>query len=513
MGLLTVLTVMAVALPWFAQGCRLDWEEPGRSVLLASMPGVFLVLVIILAGWWPLSERAEWFFGGDHVRHLVYVAQLRVDGVMDYSTNAYPRAWHSLIALVWSSSGQPSGPPNVHGVIQLISLMSTGVWLLHALLTLTVGQLGAALGRRAGLAAKPAGMAGLIAGCITLWPSFLSNYQILGFENSIVAAVLLSVSARELLERPSSLQALATTAAVAAVMAHVWQLLLPVAALGFALSALAVARRNPGHTIWVSFVGLVTVAVAWPGISAVVTRVGLGSAVNGSVPSPLPLVVLPLSFLSLAILAFKFRTDRRVLGFAGLVGAAAGGALAVAAMIGTPVTQYYPSKMLWTAAVLCLAPLGVVAQQLAQALWSGSGRSFEPGRPVLLVAGALLGAFSLAGPLFPVFGPSATADGPTTLGSLRAPDASSADVVWLPRGTAEETRFDSTTVRLMLEVFEARRGMAVRDQRSPTLAQECEILGRSPRPTVLSTASVEVVRRRYSCVSGVGLIPVSLFVG
>ena len=513
LGLLAALALTGFALPWLSHKSTVTDIESARTVLTASVPGLLLVTAALLSQWWPLSERAGWFFGGDHVRHLVYVVQLRTDGVLDYSTNEYPRAWHAALALIWSASGQPAGAPSSEGVLHLVSLMSTAVWLLHALLTLNVGQLGVALARRVGLSPPAAGLAGFTAGCVSLWPAFLGNYQILGFETSILAAVLLALGARELLERPSSLQALATTAAITGVMAHVWQLLLPVAILAFVVSGVAVVRRDPRLIGCVFGAFAASMVVAWPGVSAAVNRVGLDKAANASVPSPVPLTLFLVSAFSLGILVVKRRHDHRVLGYAGLIGATTVGAFVLAARLEIPVLQYYPSKMLWTAAVLSLASLGVACQQFAEVLWSKGGRPAALIRPTLAAVCVLLGAYSAAGPLFPVFGPSATADGATTLGALRAPAATSAEVVWLPRATPEETRFNSTTVRLMLEVFEARRGMVPRDQRSPTLAEECAILNRSVRPTVLSTASLETVRSRYACASGVAVIPVRSFVG
>ena len=513
LGLLAVLALTAAIVPWLTHSIAASAADSCRSVLVASSPGLALVATVLLSLWWPLSERAGWFFGGDHVRHLVYVVQLRTDGALDYSTNEYPRAWHAAIALVWSASGQPAGTPSADGVLHLISLMSTAVWLLHALLTVNVGQLGMALARRVGLSPRAAGFAGFTAGCLSLWPAFLGNYQILGFENSILAAVLLSTGAREILERPSSLRALATTAAIAGVMAHVWQLLLPVAVVAFLVSGVAVRRRDPRLIGYVVGAFAVSMAVAWPGVSAAVNRVGLEQAANASVPSPVPLTLLSMSVVALGILVVKRRQDHRVLAYAGLIGVTTVGAFALAARLSIPVLQYYPSKMLWTAAVLSLASLGVAIQQVAEALWSRAGRPAAVIRPTLAAVCLLLVAYSAAGPLFPVLGPSATADGATTLGALRAPAAASAEVVWLPRATGEETRFNSTTVRLMLEVFEARRGMRSRDQRSPTVAQECELLRQSSQPTVLSTASTEAVRTRYECVPGVAVIPVQLFDG
>lgn len=508
---LVVLVVLVGAGSRTLVGRRSFERDPGtRQTLVASVPGLLVFTAAVVSLAWPLSEGAQWFFGGDHVRHLVFVAQLRRDGVLDYSTNPYPRAWQAFLGLVWSSLGQTSG---ASGVLVLLRLMSFAVWLLHGLMALTVGQLGASLARRAGLTPRQVGLAGLVAGGVSLWPTFLSNYQVLGFENSIVAVVLLAVAARELLERPSSLQALAVNAGAAAVMAHVWQLLLPVTVLGLVLSGLAVTGRDRRQTRWVILAGGLAGLTAWPGVHAVVSQVGLQSATNASVPSPLPALVFPVSLLAVAFLAVRLRRDRRVLAFGAVVASAIFGAVALAVRVGIPVTEYYPSKMLWTAAVLCLAPLGVATVHLGSRVRSWDGHLARPLRGVLAGAVILLAGYSLMGPFFAVLGPSATADGPTTLGAMMAPEAATADVVWLPRPTAEETRFDSTTARLMLDVYEARRGMSYRDQRSPSVVTECSILAASARPTVLSTAPRAEVASRYSCVPAITVIEAKPYSG
>jgi hypothetical protein len=471
--------------------------------VLASVPGLVLATFALASLLWPLSERIGWFLGGDHVRHLVFVAQARADGALDYSTNEYPRAWHVLIALVWSALG---GQQDRAGLLDLMALLSFAVWSLHALMSLTVGQLAASLGRRCGLDRAGSGRAGLVAGAVTLWPAFLTNYQILGFENSILAVVLLAVAAGEVLERPDTTPALVVTSGAVAVMAHTWQLLIPAALTAAGASILAVLRKDRRRAPIVALVGIGTAVIAAPGIMAVVTQVGIQSAVNAGVPAPLPAVVLPLALTSLLVICVRWRNDPGILVLGAMISVVLVGAFAVAAHVHIPITQYYPAKMVWTAVVLSLAPLGVLVAVLARAAWSRAGFLGLTLRTAI-GATALLGlTFSAFAPAITLIGPSATADGPGTLGALTAPGAEAAQVVWLPRATTEETRFDSTTTRLLLDFYTAGPGMVHRDQRSPSVAEECRQLREAKRPTVLSSAPVDQVRLRYSCAEDLTVI-------
>ncbi|EBM0725526.1 hypothetical protein XE97_24490, partial [Salmonella enterica subsp. enterica serovar Senftenberg] len=124
--------IVAVTLWWLVRHGRDERKTPTVTAVMASAPGLLVMAIAMTSCAWPLSKRAEWFFGGDHVRHIVYVAQLHADGVLDYATNPYPRAWHALLALVWSAAG---GSADIPGILLLIEGMSLAVWLLHGLLS------------------------------------------------------------------------------------------------------------------------------------------------------------------------------------------------------------------------------------------------------------------------------------------------------------------------------------------------------------------------------------------
>jgi hypothetical protein len=341
---------------------------------------------------------------------------------------------------------------------------------------------------------------------VTLWPAFLTNYQILGFENSILAAVLLAVASREVLERPDTTLALVVSSGAVAVMAHTWQLLIPAALTAAGASILAVLRRDRRRAPLVALVGIGTAVIAAPGVLAAVTQVGIQSAVNAGVPAPLPAVVLPLALTSLLVVCVRWRNDLRILVLGAMISVVLVCAFAVAARVHIPITQYYPAKMVWTAVVLSLAPLGVLVAVLIRATWSRAGFLGLTLRTAAGATALIVIAFSAFAPAITLIGPSATADGPGTLGALTAPGAEAAQVVWLPRTTAEETRFDSTTTRLLLDFYTAGPGMVHRDQRSPSVAEECRQLREAKRPTVLSSAPFDQVRRRYACAADLVVI-------
>jgi hypothetical protein len=94
---------------------------------LALGPGA-LMATYGLASWaLPLARRVEWFLGGDHVRHLVFVGDLNSTGYLGYGPETYPHAWHTLMAMELSVGGVTQGPD---GLESLITMMATSTWLL-----------------------------------------------------------------------------------------------------------------------------------------------------------------------------------------------------------------------------------------------------------------------------------------------------------------------------------------------------------------------------------------------
>jgi hypothetical protein len=468
-----------------------DGRAGSRGQWLASAPALLLFGYAAVGQFLPLHRRAEWFLGGDHVRHLVFTAQEAVTGYLDYDVNSYPRAWHTLVALVWSARGAGQ---DADGLLSLVGLLSLGSWCVYGLFTLATGHAVRAMALRCGLSAGSAGRAGLAAGAITLWPSFLSDYQALGFENSIIAGLVIAVCAGVVLDRPHDPRSVVVCAAGVAVTANAWQLLLPAPAI--ALGVVAIAAWRAGGTtarvVTLVAVGLGAV-VAVPGIVAVVSSVGIAHATDAGVVAPLPVVILPLALLATAAVGVIFRRDLRVLAVVAMVGVTALSAPALAVKVGIPVTQYYPSKVLWSATVLALLPLGVLLSSGVDRVWRLRGARAVPTRSALIAVSGLALAACAVNPGLAVVS-WASVDGNRVLTALTTPDAGATQVVWLPGELA-----DSTITRILLDFYRVGGPGAFLPQQPLRLAQECELLASQPHPGVLSSAPEADVRRRYAC--------------
>jgi hypothetical protein len=98
------------------------WEvsaPPARLSLAPAIPGLVMGAYAIAVRLLPAGKRAEWFLGGDHVRHLMYVPEMQGDGNLTYAEQAYPRAWQTLVTAEWSATG---ARPNAEGLRSLVDL-------------------------------------------------------------------------------------------------------------------------------------------------------------------------------------------------------------------------------------------------------------------------------------------------------------------------------------------------------------------------------------------------------
>jgi hypothetical protein len=489
---------------------RDDDQLPRHVGLLPFVPFVVMVGYAVSSAAMSLPRRLEWFLGGDHVRHLIYVAEERSLGYLDYADVPYPRAWHSLMALLWSSTGSDQDPA---GFVTLAQIMAMSVWLLYAVLALATAQLAVALARRCGLGDRAVGLSGLAAGALTLWPTYLSNYQALGFETSILGALLLAVAARRVLTAPTGMGTLVVTTSCVALMAHVWQLLLPAAAVPvlFAVRETLVSdarRRRSGDRGTTSQVGVVAVlaagaVVAAPGILAVVTQFGLSHATVSDVVAPVPWGLLPAALAAGLLLAWRFRADRAVVVVVAMVVLTALSALLLAAAYGLAPTKYYPSKLLWNAGALGLPLLGVGLAGLTEG-WGGDAR--PPLRTLTLLArtvGGLVLAVCLVNPAFAFVGHWSTADGNRVLDTVTTPGAQRAQVVWLG------DQADDTIARVFLDFYRAGHTSDRTPQPPLSVPQECDLLRASAQPLGISNQPVDAVRQRYSCVPQTGVMAVA----
>ena len=472
------------------------------ALLLCAVPAILLVLTATVLATKPLPEQVGWFISGDNVRHLLFVTQERLEGYLAYGSNSYPRAWHTLVAALWTAEG---GEPDLDGLLQLLPLMATLVWLLYAVLALTTALAGRALAARVGLGPRLSALAGLVAGSVTLWPTFLSNYLNLGFENSLLASILIAVVAREVLERPESPRALLLAGCATALMAHVWQLLLP--PLVVSLAYLVWTQRRAIRVRPVVFAGftLLCVAVATPGVVAVVTQVGLDHATDAGVVAALPVGFLPISFAAVAVVAWRHRHDRAVVAYAAAVAITILASLGLAAVVGIPPWQYYPSKMLWSAVVLALAAFGVGLAAGVRVLWSSRGGA--PARLLAVIVTGGLVALCFYNTTIPMRGGWVHLTPSRALDALATPGAERAQVVWLPDDhdpTADV--MDALISRILLDYFRAAPALTLVQQSDLTMEQSCALL-RQHGGWVLSDQPVAEVKAHYSCEPSVQVIP------
>lgn len=512
--LVLVVAAPVVTLAVLSAGTRSSGQVPGarhavatRHTLVAAVPAGLLLALLLASSVRPMPQRVEWFLGGDHLRHLVLVAHEQAVGYLDYAASPYPQGWHSLVTVGWSAAG---GSRDATGLASLVTWMSVAAWCLSALLALVVAQLARSAARRSGLGPATATGAALVAGTLTLGPTFLANYQSLGFETSLVACVLLAVAAREVVERAASVRALVVTAAATAVMAHVWQLLLPAAAVTFLAVVVAVVRdaRSSGAAtgvmgrsstvVAVVLSATVATVVGMPGLLAVVRDVGVGHARDAQVDAPLPLLLLPVGLVSVVALA-ALRRSRASWLLAALVGTVVATACLLALVLAMPVTQYYPAKLLWTAAVLALPALACWVSLGLRRLWQADLRAAAALRVAVGVVTAAVVGLCVASAAQPLFGGWTTTDGPVVLGAVTTPHADRAQVVWLPDPDPLQATIDSTRAGILLDFFGKGRVVYVRPQSPLTVDQECELLRAAAKPAVLSSAPAPEVRRRYAC--------------
>jgi hypothetical protein len=116
------------------------------------------------------------------------------------------------------------------------------------------------------------------------------------------------------------------------------------------------------------------------------------------------------------------------------------------------------------------------------------------------------GAFTVISAGYPAMaalGVWSTVNGEQVLDAITTPRAAEAGLVWT--GT---DRHDDVIARLLLDFY--RIGGDIERSPAPRLDidQECALLRAAALPTVLSTQSVQEVRARYTCVTGLRVIPV-----
>lgn len=476
---------------------RVGLDHRSRGDLLCLLPAVLLTVYAVWARA-ALSPgmRSEWFLGGDHVRHLIFVAEEQATGNLSYVHQPYPRAWHTLLTAAWTATG---GRPDPAGLASLVDLMSTATWLLPALLSIATGTFAVVLARASGLPERTAALAGVASAMAVLLPPFLSVYQALGFETSLVAAVALAVSAK-LAVAPASRSSLVTCAGAVVVVAHTWQLLLPVAGLSLLAVAVRLARGR-GSGLPVGAVIVVCAAAAYPGVLAVAKGVGVGHAAVSDIEAPYPLLPLLAGLMAAGVLGWRSPRGRSAdLILLAVVALPAITALGIATLQKVSLDLYYPSKLLWESAVLGLAPTGVAVACLVRRLSTSNILTARTARVVVTVTVVLIAGYAAISPLGAFAGAWSTVDGPRTLSAVTSPGADRAQVVWLG------SRGDDTIGRILLDFYRAGETSERVPQEPLSVADECRLLRAATRPTVLTDRPAGEALRRYECVPGIQVV-------
>jgi hypothetical protein len=440
---------------------------------------------------------------------MIFSADETVAGYLSYEDSAYPRAWHTLVAHLWAVGGATL---DVQGFLGLVDVMAVSVWFLYVLLVTSVGSATAALCERAGLGRRVCSMAGCAAGVAVLLPAIATPQFVLGFQTSVLAALLLSLGARELLVHFGSLRAVCVTAIGVALLAHTWQLLLPPGVVMFIGATFGYVRSSrPRHQrlFIVSSASLLALAVAAEGIVAVWSQFGVGHAGEQGAVTPAPAWALLVCMLAVGAVSAASRFNREIL----LVGAAllsvVGTAFAISGLLGISLEMYYPTKLMWA---FIINGVPFVAAFIAWA-YEAAGRFFRMKELVIRVLFAMplvlaFGVSVLSTVTLATGGWSMITDPRTVVAAITTSDAESAQVVWLGG-----ERTDDVITRILLDFFRLER-LDWTSEKTPqsalSLEEECEILRRAGDPAVLSDVEVTQVADRYDCVPGVRVIRVSV---
>ena len=387
-------------------------------------------------------------------------------------------------------SSQPSGPPmgaqqDGAGLASLVDVLATGMWLLFAILSLATAQFAVALARRLGVRAKAAAVAGLLAGAMTLWPPFLSNYMAFGFENSILAAILLAVAARYVIDAYSGPGAVMVCAAATVVAAHTWQLLLPALGAAVLVSSWRMVHPDRGRASsgmgTVAALGLIAALAALPAVVAVVRDIGLAHASDAGVDPPLPVVLLVLCTVAVLLIAVTAR-DPGVSASAVIIVMPLLIAAGVALRLGMSMTHYYPNKLLRHTTAAGLAPLAVALVQVVTRVWAKPGAGGVVLRACANASLALAVCFAAMNPLSAFRGAWSTVDGPTVLSAVTSAGAGRAQVVWLG------AKGDNTIGRILLDYYRAGETWSARRNRRSMSRLNALFCARPPSPRFSVTA-------------------------
>ena len=492
-GSVTVLVValaLAVAVWRVSRSDGTTDGSDGSWVSILPSAGVVVALLaaIVVGG----VGQVEWFLNGDHPRHAVYVADTWSQGALTYAEESYPRGWHSLLAAVWSIFGAALEP---EAVDRLLRVMASASLLMSALLALALASVGMALGQRQGLNRQASVLVGVAAASASLLNFSFANFQVLGYENSLVGAVVLATCGREVVARPASFRAVIVCAAGVVLTAHSWQLLLPAVGVAAVYCGWRLLQSGTDRAaLRVASVALVSGVVALPGLVSVVTSVGLEHATEAGPDNPVPVALLAAGVISAVTLSVW--AARRPVRSPG--GRDAGPRGDGAPRGGAP--RRRSDRLLPEQAPLAHGGHGTaMGGRCARpcALAASFTRVPATGSTVRVLGGTAVGLLVLYGLLMPwgaQLGVWSTVDGRRVLPAVTSPGSHRAQVVWL-----ERSETDDAIARSLLDVYRVADTRERVPQGRVSVDEECSVLTAASSPAILSTAETRVARSRYAC--------------
>ncbi|WP_439936397.1 hypothetical protein ACS3YM_10530 [Nocardia sp. N13] len=463
---------------------------PARALPWLSLLAPAVLLCYGVAGRVVLGrDWMEWFLGGDNVRHAVLVSDLLHQGNLTYDHSEYPRAWHAFLATIWAGQG---GEVDNRQVVNFLDFLAFANWALVALLAVALSGLALSFQSDLDIVGWPAGLGVALAGLMVLTPRFFADYMALGFQTSVLGALITAVAVREVISRRSSIESFFIVASCCIALSHTWQLLLPGAGLLLLNAARRVWRGCPrsGPLIVVGIVLLVVVVGSSPMLSLLRS---VDASVVGSpgATAPFPWLFLVLACAALpAILAGARKGHALVLALVAIY-APSGTAVALATLLHLRLYDYYPSKLIWTTVVLALP---IIAASLSRGVSRiGSlGLLAVPINVAALVFAGTVGGMAVMTPLGALMGAWSTVDSKTVLRALEAGASPDAQAVWM------ESSIETAVTRTLLYLYVPDRPEGAYPDRL-SVEEECDALRTSVHPVVVSTHEVVETKRRYAC--------------
>lgn len=492
--LFTALAMGAVARAPERRPARQAWPGWGWLAPAALMGALGVVPLVLGPG-----TGSGWFFAGDHLRMLLITVGEWRQGSLSYAMTTYPQAWSTLVAVIWAGGGAADSS---RGFLSLSRVMAASCWFDFALVTLGASRLAVLLARDLRLPRIAAALAGALAGLTTMTPWFAGSYLAKGFENSILAVLCLVAMGIELVEARGTRWSVVAVGAAGVVMAHTWQLFLPSCGTAFLLAVQGVWTRRGARAALSSAVvtGIPAAVLALPGAVAVVKQsAGLGHAAQaGDVPALAwpPLVAV---LVCTGLLLRQGGASSGVRAYLTVVGVTMLTAPLVAVVVGVSLSTYYPNKVIWGAVVLGLP---VVAAVWLRMMVQADSRQRRTAFIALGAGAGICSAIGVLSPLTAPFGAWSTVDGGAVVRIMSAPGADHTQVFWSGRPGPLDP-----TVQILLAMYGPKPAAAI-EEPLPTgsVAEQCARLNGSSEPRVLTTATVEQARARFTCAPGAAVI-------